>query len=471
MKKIIGIFLFLITLNAYSQNGTILKEPKVDKRIELLSIVFRLADSREYSSKKFPKYVENIDNHFGKYKNHELITFIKKKLRKRGVGYDAVMHMAISITEPPKMKAILPFTKEFPEERWGKKNATKFLKLLNQFYNETDCETFFKSNEDLYRVASDRFNLVYKKLDLDWYQKFYGKKPKGEFVIVNGLGNGGGNYGPNIRLANGKELIYAIMGTWSVDSLGVPKFKMDSYFPTLLHEFNHSFVNHIVEKYHSELAKSGETIFSQLKEIMNNQAYGSWETMYAEAVVRASVIKYLKDHNYENEFVIKELNEEINRGFIWTDKLVKEFDRYDSNRDDFPTLDSFIPEIVKFFNEIASEIDELRKVIDKKRPNVVSISPFKNNSIDVDYLINQISVIFDKPLKGKGYSINYGTKGEKAFPEMGEITYSKDKKTVFIEVKLEQNKEYQFVMTGMSFISKDGFGMNDFEINFTTKKE
>lgn len=469
MKQIIGIFLLLTTLNTYSQNGTILKEPKVDKRIELLSIVFRLADSREYSSNKFPKYVENIDNHFGKYKNHSLITFIKKKLRKRGVAYDAVMGMAISITEPPKMKAILPFSKDFPEERWGKKNATKFLKLLNQFYNDTDCETFFKNNEDLYSVASDRFNLVYKELDLDWYQKFYGEKPKGEFVIVNGLGNGSNNYGPKIKLANDKELIYAIMGTWSVDSLGLAKFKMDSYFPILLHEFNHSFVNHTVEKYHSELAESGKTIFNQLKEIMNNQGYRGWETMYAEALVRASVIKYLKDHNYENEFVIKELSKEINRGFIWTDKLVKELDRYDNNRDIYPALGSFMPEIVKFFNKTASEINELKKQIDKKLPKVISISPFTNNSINVDYKTEQIIIEFDKPLKGKGYSIFEGKKGEKAFPKMGEITYSKDKSKLIIEMKLKPNKEYQFVLTGWSFISQYGFGMNDYEINFKTK--
>ena len=62
MKQTIRIFLLLITLSACSQNKTILEEPKVDKRIELLSIVFRLAGSSEYSQRSFPKYVENTDN-------------------------------------------------------------------------------------------------------------------------------------------------------------------------------------------------------------------------------------------------------------------------------------------------------------------------------------------------------------------------------------------------------------------------
>jgi len=471
MKKIIGILFLLFALNANSQNKTILKQPKVDKRVELLSIVFRLADSREYSSKRFPKYVEHIDKHFEKYKNHDLINYIKKKLRKKGISYDAVMSMATSITEPPNIKPIVAFSKEIPEERWGKKRATKFLKLLNQFYKDADCEKFFKENEELYKTASNRFRKVYESLDLEWYQNFYGQKPKGEFRIINGLGNGGGNYGPQIILPNGKEVIYAIMGTWSIDSLGVPQFKMDDYFPTLLHEFNHSFVNHIVENYHSELEGSGKIIFDKVKYEMNNQAYGGWKTMYAEALVRASVIKYLKDHNSDKKLIEIELNEQLDRGFLWTDSLVKELERYENNRDKYPTLESFMPEIITFFNKTATEIDMLKQRIDVKRPKVVSIQPFNNNETNVDFDINQITITFDKELKGKGYSIFEGDKGEKAFPEMGEISYSKDKKKLIIEVKLKPNKEYQFVLTGWSFKSRDGFAMNEYVINFKTKKK
>lgn len=364
MKQISIILLLFLTFNTYGQKSEILAEPKVDERIELLSIVFRLADSREYSSNKFPKYVETIEKHFEPYKNHELIRYIKKKLRKKGIGYDAVMHMAISISDNYPFQPIVPFSSEIPEERWGKQRASKFLHLLNRFYEDTDCDKFFKSNQPLYNIASANLKKVYDELDINWYQKFYGQKSKGEFRIVNGLGNGGGNYGPSITI-NDKEFIYAIMGTWSVDSLGMPQYEVDDYFPILLHEFNHSFVNHVVEKYHTELSKSGKTIFDVLKDKMESQAYGSWQTMYAEAVVRASVIKYLKDHNYPNEFIETKLNDEINRGFLWTDKLVQELEQYDQNRDLFPTLESFMPELVKFFDKIADNITKIEKEVNK----------------------------------------------------------------------------------------------------------
>ena len=172
MKRILGIFLLLITLDTYSK--TILKEPKVVKHVELLNVVFKLADSREYNSKRFPKYVDNIIKHFTQYKNHKLIKYLKKKLRKNGVSYDADMSMATSITDPPNKKTIVQFSKNISERRWEKKRATKFLKLLNQFYKDANCEKIFNVNSVIYETASKRFSKVYANLDFKWHQNFYG---------------------------------------------------------------------------------------------------------------------------------------------------------------------------------------------------------------------------------------------------------------------------------------------------------
>ena len=339
-----------------SKNKSILKEPKVDERVELLSIAFRLAGNKEYCEKEFPTYVDNIETHFNNYTNHDLIKYIKTDLQPKGIGYDAVMKMAIIISEPPNMKPLEPFSDKLPGQRWGKQYAETFLVLLNQFYKDADCETFFKENAEIYKTASSRFDKVYQNLDLEWYQDFYGQEPKGEFRIVNGLSNGRSNYGPKIMLSSGKEIIYAIMGAWSVDSLGLPEFQIDNYFPTLLHEFNHSFVNHFVEKYYSELHESGQIIFKPVKDKMNTQAYYSWEGMCSETLVRALVIKYLKDHNSKKELIEKRLNKNSKNGFLHIDKLVVELDRYANNRDKFPTLECFMPEIVEHFKKIATEI-------------------------------------------------------------------------------------------------------------------
>ena len=469
MKHLICALIICLSVQAMGQNGEILAKPKVDERVELLSIVFRLAECQEYSARRFPKYVESIEAHFGPYKNHELIKYIKNTVRPSGVGYDAVMNMAISLSDNYPFVPLVPFSDDIPEARWGKKKATKFLEMLNAFYLEANAQKFFEAQEALYRQASENFSKVYEALDVHWYASFYGEEPKGEFRIINGLGNGGANYGPHITV-NDKEIVYAIMGTWSVDSLGAPMYRVDDYFPVLLHEFNHSFINHLVKLYSAELVKSGKKIYPPLEERMRAMAYGNWEVMFAEAIVRAAVIKYLKDHHHEQSLIDSRLNNEINIGFLWTAELVEELERYDRNRDQFPTLESFMPELVKFFEGIAANINALEEAVQKRRPKVVAFGPFENGSQEVDPRLQRIEITFDKAMKGSGNSISYGAKGKKAFPKISEAVYSEDKKSLTIALQLEPNKRYQFVLAGRSFTSEDGFGISDYEVNFRTKK-
>lgn len=285
MKFIYALLLTFLTIFSFAQQTNSLQKPKVDERIEILSIVFRLADSEEYSSGRFKIYTDKIQSYYEPYKGHELMTFIKKLRNENGVGYDAVMSMAIHLDE--NLNPLIPFTDKIPDERWGKKNAVEFVRLLKKFYKESNSKEFFEGNKKLYAEVSERFLPVYEHLDRSWYPKFYGKEPNENFIIVNGLGNGGGNYGPSIDLPNGKRDVYAIMGTWKTDSLGMAEFTIGNYFPTLLHEFNHSFVNHLLEENPEPFRINGEKLYKTVADEMQSQAYGNWHTMVNEACSRS----------------------------------------------------------------------------------------------------------------------------------------------------------------------------------------
>jgi len=468
MKSKIFIFILILSITGLSaQNTDLLKPPYVDRRVELLSIVFRLAGNPEYNYNSFPQYVEKIENHFTPYRNHQLIRFIKKKLQKQGVSYDAVMLMAIYITNPPEMKPLVAFTDNIPEDRWGKKNATKFLKLLNEFYKDTHCEDFFKENTALYQEVNRRFYSLYKEIDLNWYQSFYGEKPKDQFKIIIGLGNGPGNYGPKLILPDKQETVYAIMGIYKVDKQGLPIYFSKGYLPILIHEFNHSFVNKTVDKFHKELEKSGEIIFSKVQSEMERQAYGNWQTMFNESVVRAAVIRYMKTHQFDQKKIDREMIRQLNRGFYWMEGLVKELEKYEENRDKFSNLESFMPEIVQFFDKTATQIDELKHKIDEKRPVIVSIKPFVNNDSQVDYHIKQIIVTFNKEIQNKRLKIH---SGGKRLPEITRTSLSEDQKSFIIEVKLEPDTEYQLLLSGWYFKSKENYSIKDYNLIFKTKK-
>ena len=329
--------------------------PKVDNRIELLSIVFRLAGNFEYNDDVYRSYVSDIHKHFDKYKDHPLIAFATELRDKNGVGFDAVMFMAVYLSQPPSLDPLLPFSSKIPEGRWGQENAGKFAALLKQFYADSKCSEFFKEHEGLYKTAGERFMPVYGALDINWYSQYYGVKPEGSQNIIIGLGLGGGNYGAKVKYSGGKEDTYAIMGTWSIDSTNIPVYTVDNNLPTIIHEFNHSYVNHLIAKHEKEFENSGTKLFELVKEGMGNQHYTSWQTMMNESLVRASVIRYLLKHDPDGKAAKYQLISDFGRGFFWIKGLVESLGVYEKNRTRYPTLESYLPVLVDFYKKVAKE--------------------------------------------------------------------------------------------------------------------
>lgn len=92
------------------------------------------------------------------------------------------------------------------------------------------------------------------------------------------------------------------MGAWVTDSVGMVVYPPELILPILIHEFNHSFINFDPETFRT----SGEQIYAAVGEQMARQAYGQWSIVLTEAMVRAAVIKYMKDHNFPAVEITKE---------------------------------------------------------------------------------------------------------------------------------------------------------------------
>jgi hypothetical protein len=350
----------LVTLNcqAYAQEKILLGEPKVDRRVELLSIVFRLAESPEYSKKTFQLYDDRVEQYFKEYKSHELIQFTKSMIKERGLAYDSPMWMAIHLDDNLNLLADVKDVWQ-RDPRWTKENVEKFVPLLQKFYKDTKLEQFFNDNVDLFTETVKRFT-PYKQMDMNWYLNFYGKEPTETFSIIIGLGNGTDNYGPSLDYINGSRKVYAIMCIYRFDSENLPEFEISNALGIMIHEFCHSFVNYLTEKNKEAFKESGKKIFSVVKDKMTEQAYSDWGTVLNEALVRASVIKYLKDHDFE-QWIIEVQSElfesvfeymikwEKENGFFWIEELVSELESYDKQRDKYPTLESYMPKLVESY--------------------------------------------------------------------------------------------------------------------------
>src|ERR1035437_10127930 len=331
MKKILILILLIVCQQSFAQEKLLIETPQVDKRVELLNIVFRLAGNQEYNSTFFKKYTDKVDNHFNAFKEHELIKFAKELQEQKGISYDAVVSMAVILDD--HLNPLIDFSTTLPEKRWTNEDATKFVRLLKKFYKDAACEAFFRENELFFQEVSNCFSSVYKILDLNWFQSFYGEKTDENFNIIISPGCGDQNYGPSYTLPNAKREVFAIMGTWKVDESGMPVYENDEYLPIILHEYNHSFVNPLLAKYKESFEESGKKIYkAEEYEMSSQQAYGNWQIMLDEALVRASVIKYFEDHGANETEIGKLMIKDYFKGFIWIKELVDELKKYDNCR-------------------------------------------------------------------------------------------------------------------------------------------
>jgi hypothetical protein len=351
MKRIATLVLttLSVSLHAAAQGGgAMLEKPRVDPGVELMSVVWRLAGKPEYSRTDFKLYTDRIENHFGAHKDHALVEFARSLTAEHGISHDAIASMGVHLDIGRNLRRDVTATSL--ESRWKNVDKDKFTTLLKQFAADTRFDEFYDANAELYTEASGRFETVSDALDLKWYADFFGTEPREKFVIVNGLGNGGANYATRVEYSDGRKEIHAVMGAWTVDETGMIVFSPDDYLPTLIHEFNHSFVNDLNAGHREKFEDCGERLFAVYGEVMRRQAYSSWELMLNEALVRAVVIMYMKDHGATPEQLAAMVrNESRNHGFQWTGAILAELDEYAAARDQYPTLDDFMPRLAEAY--------------------------------------------------------------------------------------------------------------------------
>ncbi|MDR2204565.1 MAG: Ig-like domain-containing protein [Flavobacteriaceae bacterium] len=133
------------------------------------------------------------------------------------------------------------------------------------------------------------------------------------------------------------------------------------------------------------------------------------------------------------------------------------------------TNDSEIDDFVKKSNYFLKSLDELYQNFEAKRPTVIGIKQFENNSKNVSPNIKEITVEFSEPLNGRSTGVDFGDLGQDAFPK-NDVTkrfWSEDRKSWTISVDLEPNKKYQILISN-NFRTENGTPLKAFLIEFET---
>lgn len=320
----------------------------VDPRIELLSIVQYLSDygdtHRGLVTRLDHSYRKDVDEWFARSKSDPVVAMFSA-MSAKGFSYDAPPHAVLYLNPDFSLNEVI-FTDDGRDvsRAGGKARMIAFASALKAFAAASDFATFYSKHASLYKqIAEETFKNVEHQDIIDRIEHYYGEK-RSTYTVVTSPLLGQGNYGVQTELKPGVRDIYCVMGAHAVRD-GVPLFGSADFFDQLQrHEFSHSFVNLLAEK-HPKLVAKYSSLFGPMKQIMEKQAYGQWGTVVNESVVRAVTTRlaHLVDGRDAGD---KELHYHKDRGFVFSDALVKKLETYEQNRDTYPTLDSFYPELL-----------------------------------------------------------------------------------------------------------------------------
>ncbi|HET6203182.1 MAG TPA: DUF4932 domain-containing protein [Planctomycetota bacterium] len=458
----------LLLLAAFQTKPAAAPEVRVDARIELVSIVFRLAGHSEFNQESSDSpYAREVKERFGRFAGHPAVERAADLRKERGVSFDAVPSLAVHLVDAESFAERVPF--DAPparlDARWSAEEARAFVGLLRAFSRESGFPEFFAAHAGLYRKTEERLRaLLAARLDVGWFDAFFGAKPGATFRVIPGLLFGGCNYGVGVRLPDGREEVLPSIGCWKWDGEGVPLFG-EEVLPTVVHEFSHSYANPLVDLHAEALERSGERIFPTVSAVMRPQAYGTWRAVLYESLVRASVVRYLTAHEGKGA-AAKEVDEDGKRGFAWVGDLAALLAEYERDRKAYPDLDAFAPRLVAFFEALAERSEKVAA----DAPKVVRTTPAGGASgIPAD--LGSIVVEFDRPMQTGGYAV---TGGGEEFPEIDRSRaagFDDSGKIFTLPVKLRPGRRYRFGLNGAShrgFQSREGVPLVPLDVTFAT---
>ncbi|HEU0032052.1 MAG TPA: DUF4932 domain-containing protein [Kofleriaceae bacterium] len=283
----------------------------VDRRVELMSIVFRLAGRPRYTEAT-SAYAKAVDAHFAPYLQHDAVVFTKQLGERYGIGYDMAPSLAVHLDDALQPRASLsPLPTQL--ERWKVVKLDKYLAAVRDFATTAKLDEFLASQRTSLDgvVAADRTFLA-KEPFVAWFDRVLGPRPKTHYHFVAGMLSGPMAFAARVDLPDGGQDVYVVA------DLGEPP--RDSYVPFIVHELCHSYTNPIVDAAMAELAPVAAPVIAPVAERMKQQAYTTDAIVIEESVVRAIVVLWTRERQGAAAGDA-EIAKQEQLGFAWTRAL------------------------------------------------------------------------------------------------------------------------------------------------------
>lgn len=310
---------------------------RVDRRVELMSILQRLAGAREYADTPSTAYVSAVDTHFGPHRGHPAVLRTQELRTQYGIGFDGPMWLAVVLDDKLYVQA------RPGDSRWTNVDIDGYMVMVRDFAERTGLDAFLATHKAYFSRVEERLRTAIAKEDLTtWFDRFFGSRPGTTFVVVPGLLTGTRNFGPHTTTE-----MFQILGITHVDFDDLPVVD-DATLQLLVHETAHSYINPLFAKHRAELESHGARLLARVAEPMRKQAYPTWDIMMNEQGVRAVTALYLRERKGAAAADAAIAREEA-RSFLWTRPLADLLGTYAAQRKQYPDLDAFMPKVVELF--------------------------------------------------------------------------------------------------------------------------
>ncbi|MDB5118108.1 MAG: hypothetical protein JWQ79_3600 [Mucilaginibacter sp.] len=384
IKFFIAIVLFANSVQVFAKNlnsptdstiATKRIEVITNKNVELFGLMLQLdngpylaqhsKDSVTIDGKRVSVLVWRAKTYinYQRYKKFDTCAIMKafRNYRSRHLWDDFFIGFLLEVDEVPYArinagtddKVLRSFSQKGDLEK-GTKNATEFLNMLNDFYEQVDFDSYLKENQVYYDLA--RAN-VEKNLPpgnlIPVMEAFYQKSFNGYIMVPSLNIPSGQNYG---HMNHKTQIIYNTFGPSTLQTFDPkdPKIGYDQprHIRDLsVHEFGHSFVNPAIDKVPDTLIESSAYLYKPIEETMSKQSYPNWKICLYEHFVRAGevmIARKLGDQITADRI----LNESPKSGYIYLPEIVSELEKYDRNRQQYTSYDAFVPLVVERLKQL-----------------------------------------------------------------------------------------------------------------------
>jgi hypothetical protein len=363
-------------------------------------------------------YKQNILTSFAKHKNHPLFAYLKRNnlYGKLFDSIDAPIWAMLHLTNDLDWRKDI----DVPEAKNSGLDSLRIL--MKDFAKKSNYARFFNSNADFYRISLT--TLTYNLPNFNEKQRLmkYCGSGNGENIEFNVILNflGWGNFGPRIYKKNGAEL-YAVIAPEKT-AIRVPTFDISALYRLIWHEFAHSFANPAIEKYEAQFDQF-EWMWEPIKESMKAQAYHSWHSVVKEHLTEAIACRMAALKFGEDASELNYVRRQYGMRWIYLHPILEALKGYEKKRQQYPTLESFIPEIINAFKNVKqSDIDIWMAETEKIRKPDVSTMPA------IDAIYDQKDILF---------IISSNEADQKADRKLKDfITKMKDRMPAFKEAKV-----------------------------------